>query len=576
MTTAKNKQPKHPKPNILLLDLPVEDIQLLASSGFNVTFGTLGTPYRVRQSIEFRALIGEATIPHHTEQEIVVADLSFELAEGPKGDPHSPDGEWDLWGKCSLGFLDPRVRSAILVQPAFDRIHSNGGVFIVFADARTELDVTFGKVQHGLFLNERPVSEDVWHLLSDLADMKVSSVHGVEMRPADVESPLVQLLGQHLTSGHFRCTLEGGYRHKNEWQTLAVNKFGDAVALARQSSDGGLTIVLPQIRDKAGFLLKLLTTVLPEFSPHLFPHIERGRWIHWPEYELPRVRDLEHQQGEIAERARLEIASLEEMIADARASNGWLHALLTGTDSELVDAVKMALQVLGFKKVVDVDVERDREGKSRREDLQIQDQSPTLILDIKGIGGFPSDADALQADKHAAIRMREQNRTDIVGVSIINHQRHLPPLDRDNAMPFRQELIDAATERTLGLMTTWDLYRLVNGLRKLAWLPEQVKPLFYRKGRIEHVPQHYAFVGLVVKAWTDKFGVVITEADLQIGDRIVLEYPTEFEETTIQSMRVNDRQVECASIGDPAGILWPHDRPRVREGMRVFRVRREQ
>src|SRR5690606_33742325 len=96
--------------------------------------------------------------------------------------------------------------------------------------------------------------------------------------------------------------------------------------------------------------------------------------------------------------------------------------------------------------VVDVDEERDREGKSRREDLQITDRSPTLIVDIKGIGGYPGDEDALQASKHASIRMKEWKRTDVNGLSIINHQRHLPPLERENQMPFRQELLHAAEE----------------------------------------------------------------------------------------------------------------------------------
>ena len=58
------------------------------------------------------------------------------------------------------------------------------------------------------------------------------------------------------------------------------------------------------------------------------------------------------------------------------------------------------------------------------------------------------------------LRMKETGDAGFRGLSIINHQRHLPPLDRENAMPFRQELVDVAIEHHLGLLTSWDLYRI--------------------------------------------------------------------------------------------------------------------
>ncbi len=287
---------------------------------------------------------------------------------------------------------------------------------------------------------------------------------------------------------------------------------------------------------------------------------------------MPRVIQLRTKQAEIEQRAKSEITALDDDVSRERAANGWLHDLLTGTDAQLVEAVKKALASVGFISVVDVDEERDREGKSRREDLQIQDVSPTLIVDIKGIGGNPSDDDALQADKHAAIRMREWKRTDVVGLSIINHQRHMPPLDRDNAMPFRKELLDAAEERSLGLLTAWDLYRLVRNAKKYGWTAEHLKPLFYRKGRIEPVPRHYSFIGKIVKVWTDKFGVSMEQGELNVGNKVAVEFPIEFEEVEVSSIRVNDRDVQKASAKDPAGLLWPGGRPKLREGLRVFRV----
>ena len=47
-----------------------------------------------------------------------------------------------------------------------------------------------------------------------------------------------------------------------------------------------------------------------------------------------------------------------------------------------------------------------------REDLQIRDMSPLLTVDVKGLVNFPADPDALQAHKHASIRIQEEERSE--------------------------------------------------------------------------------------------------------------------------------------------------------------------
>jgi hypothetical protein len=180
---------------------------------------------------------------------------------------------------------------------------------------------------------------------------------------------------------------------------------------------------------------------------------------------------------------------------------GYLHDLIRGTDKTLVQAVKQVFANLGFQDVRDVDEEMEEAGDaaSLREDLQIHDQSPVLVVDVKGIGGRPADDDALQAQKHASIRAHEWNDPAVRGLTIINHERHLPPLVRENRMPFREEILKAAERLRLGLMTAWDLYRLARSAAKNGWKPEQVKPIFYRTGHIGVVPEHYQFLGTVVK-----------------------------------------------------------------------------
>jgi len=568
-------QIRYPKPKVLLLNVPEASSDPLIAKGFNVSIGTFGTPYKVGKGDGFQPVIGSSELPNYTEQEIVIVELHIDdFANGPDGEKHRPDGERDLWAKCDRGLIDPRPRAAFHVCKSFNRTINSGGVFIVFADARSGIELIMARKKSGQFgglYDQQPFPRDVWHFIDELGDINVCDDHGREMRATD-NSALGKLLAEHLDGGHFLCTLEGGYRGEEPWVTLAENKFGQPVGICRCRGNKGTVIVVPQIAEKGRFLANLFTNVLPKLAPHLFPHIEQGKWTHLNEYELDRVLEIRANQAAIEQRAREEIAELEAQLVNERTTNGWLHDMMTGTGTPLVEAIKEALSAIGFTNVVDVDEARDREGKSRREDLQICDESPTLVVDIKGIGGFASDEDVLQADKHAAIRMREQGRTDITGLSIINHQRHLPPLDREKNTPFRQELLDAGEERMLGLMTSWDLYCLVRNFGRLGWKPEHVKPLLYRKGRISPVPLHYKFIGTIAKAWPDKFGVLISEGELRVGDRLAVEFQIDFEEVEVASIQVNNKNADRAVVGDPAGLLWPAGKPKLREGLRVFRI----
>jgi hypothetical protein len=569
----------YPKPKILLLDLTDGAYEALSKKGFNVRKGSFGRPYKVSKAGGFQPVIGEAELPNFTEQEVIVVDLYVANYDaGPQGEKHRPNSETDLWAKCDKGFIDPRVRAMWRVRERFDRILEGGGVFVVFADAKQHQELQLARLSGGPFPELYDIEafpSDIWDFLSACMALDVEDDHGEEMSPWDTTHDLGKLVAAHLPSGSFNCTIYGGSWSGAEWINLCQNKYGQSVGVAWLQQQKGTVIVVPQLNDKVTFLTKLFTDVLPDLAPHLFPDLVRGKWTHLPEYELPKVMELERARADLTRCAQAEIATLETELEKERAANVWLHDLLTATDAPLVEAAKKAFAILGFREVVDIDAERDREGKSRREDLQIRDQSPTLVIDIKGIAALPSDEDALQADKHAAIRMREEKRTDIIGLSIINHQRHLPPLERENAMPFRQELIDAAEERSLGLMTTWDLYKLVRNLEKHGGQADNVKPLFYKKGRIHPVPTHYEFIGTIEKAWTDKFGVVITAGELKVGEHVALEFPIEFEEVTVDSIQVNDRKVEVAAIGDPAGLLWPAGKPKLREGMRVFRIQNQ-
>lgn len=567
---------KYPKPKILLLDLDENSEDAIRKLGLKVTSGSLGKPYKVPRSDQFQPVIIKASFPNHKEQEIVVIDLWYGKSDdGPQAEKHKPDGSVDLWSDCTTGRIDPRPRAMFTVKDDFDRILSNGGVFVIFAEDLDVREMHFGAAPYRDLKIEKTIKVDNWSFLSCLSELSSTDDHGEEMSCALKGGALPDLVSKHLDGGNFSCTFDPYSYAESNWVVLARNKFGAGVAAARKREGEGIVLVLPQVANKPKFLEDLFSEILPILSPKLFPHIEKGLWTHLPEYELEGIIALDLEKKEVEQKAANAIATINENIVNERKVNGWIHDLLTATGDELVKAVKAALSSLGFDDVVDVDEERDADGESRREDLQIKDLSPVLVVDIKGLGGFPADSDASQSHKHAVLRMREWKRFDVQPLTIINHQRYLAPLDRDNLMPFRKEIVDHANEMSIGLMTTWDLYRLVRSAMKWGWPPSSTRPVLYRLGRIDPAPHHYTYIGTIAHVWTGALSINVEAVGLRIGDRIAYELDVAFEEEDVESLQVDKQPVTVAEIGTKAGVASKFHRPAVKDEMRVFLVQKQ-
>jgi hypothetical protein len=83
-----------------------------------------------------------------------------------------------------------------------------------------------------------------------------------------------------------------------------------------------------------------------------------------------RVRD-----SRLEEETKQKIATLEQSIYEEQTAASYQYDLLRGTDQRLVQAVKKALETLGFKYVIDVDEELAQTGYKgpKREDVRIEE-----------------------------------------------------------------------------------------------------------------------------------------------------------------------------------------------------------
>jgi hypothetical protein len=560
------------EPRVFLIDMDEGVKRSLLNHWAEVGTGTLGKPYEIEPSSKWVPVKQHEILLNYEESDIIIVDLSRkkpfdQKSNGPK---HTPDSEIDLWAKCDVGWIDARARTAIVEQESISRIVKAGGILVIFAGPESPMEFGMAMLDYmGSLEFKENVKGGVWNILKHAEFLNFETDVGSVINVVD-DSAFGLLLQRHLVGARFECVFENKYSLGESWTTLAVNKFGQKVSMIVDDEQGTI-MIFPQVADKASFVEDLLTNVLPELSPGFFPQIEKAKWTYHDDYEIEEITELKMARDKLREQVDLEIQDIESRITDVRSAEGWIHELLTCTGDELVNAIKEALSYIGFDNVIDMDELRDGEGKSRREDLRIEGE-PLLIIDIKGVGGKASDEDLTQASKHVLINIQESGSTLIKGLSIVNQQRHIPPLQRDNENPFRKEMLKYADQTNLGLLTTFDLYRLIVNKKRHGWTFEVIKPLFYMSKRIEPVPQHYKYLGVVAKVFTGVLAMHMEDNEINLGDRLAVEGGIYFEEVDVASIMIHNEAVGCAKLGDPAGFTWNSNRLRLRPGMRVFAI----
>lgn len=580
---SQTKAPLYQHPKVMLVDLGDEAVAKVRAAGYNVTEGTLGTPFRTQPIPRSIPIPGNGKLPGFMEQEVVVVQMHPpEAVELRQEDIQPVREKTHYWANLESGEFDVRPLLANHAREFSARILSHGGVFVVFCDHERAPQLVRGdaNVYGGPVHVKGPLGWSAYDLVPELSGFHFEFDQGEEIRP--VELGAFDVLTPFLRNGVFSCAIEAG-RRKDAFLPLAFSKYGRAVAGVmrtdgEQMPDGtqshGWVFLLPQVADIGGCVTDLLEKLLPSLSPRLFPQSEHTSWLYDEQYELPEVRRL---QGEIAavqaEAARQE-KDLREAIAREREENAWIHTLLTGTGSDLVDAVAIALGELGLTDVRKVDdEEEDRQAGRRREDIQVWGSSPLLLVEVKGISGFPREHQALQVGKYLIPRMRQWKRNDIRGLSVINHQRGLPALDRENVHVFQKDVLDNSSEQGFGLLTTVDLFRLVRNKRRWNWPDATVTPLFDQDGRIQPIPLHYEEVG-VIDGFFEKAGVVTITltAGLAVGDEVAFRLPIEYLQETVESIHLDDVAITQGQGGQRVGVKTALTRAQARNGVRVYRV----
>lgn len=577
--------PLYEHPKVMLIDVPDAAAATVRAAGYSVTRGSLGRVLATKPRPGFLPVPMNGQLSGFMEQEVVVVQMSAsEPIELRPEDVPVATANTRIWVNLESGQFDPRPVLARNAAKYSERILTHGGVFIVFVASETDAHLIRGTGQPygGNVYVDGDLEWSVYDLVSELAGFNFSFDNGVDIRPEKFDA--FDVLAPFLREALFTCDIRepSGYKR---FLPLAKSKYGKVVAgVLRTESvelhDGteshGWVFLLPQVADIGGCVTALLDTLLPRFAPRIFPETKQTVWLEEDEYELPAVVTLKARIAEIRAEAERRESQLREAIEDERRKDGWMHALLTESDSNLVDAVVIALGELGLTDVRKVDDEEEqRERGRRREDIQVWGQSPILLVEVKGIYALPREHHALQVWKYLVPRMRQWKRNDIRGLAVINQQRGLPGLGRENLQTFQQDVLDNAGEQGFGLVTTVDLFRLVRNKRRWGWPDETVTPLFEQNGRIEPLPTHYEEVG-VIDGFFEKAGVVaisVTNEGFSVGDELAFRLPIEYLEQIVESIHVDDESVQRAASDQRVGIRTELTRAQARNGVLVYRLK---
>jgi hypothetical protein len=574
---AEPAMPRFEHPKIICIDLPEQAVETVRAAGYRVVAGTLGQPYIVKRSDGVTRPQLTSTLPGFAEQEIVVVQHFPPDPAGspPVGEPLPTTSEPTLWASCRSGVIDTRPFVArVHAQDDVQRILRYGGVVICFCSPRVNAGLSWGSMQYsGVAADELDIS--TWDLVPGVRDFHFDPLNGQEIQPltgAGIFAPLTP----HLQTARFFCTIESPQQDAQNWHALAKNKYDADVAGFFLPTDGkGLIVLLPQVKDPGAALQVLLDDILPTLVPKLFPESGKFAWRGRPPYELREVQALRTEIEEVRANAEVLEGELSARIDALRDQQGWVLDLLSGTGNELVDAVEKALRELGLPDVQKVDEADELRVHGRlREDIQVLGGSPSLLVEVKGLTTTPKEEDTLAVAKYIAPRMQEWGRTDVRGLAVINHQRGLPPLERENEHTFQADVLRNAQHQEFAVITGFDLFRLVMNKRQQGWPDGAVTPLFYENGRVGAVPIHYEFVG-VVDHFYDKPNVVAiaVEGDgFAIGDLLGYELPVSFVEEEVTSIEVDGVAVEKASPGERVGMKTTLTKTEARSGLRVYRV----
>jgi hypothetical protein len=361
--------------------------------------------------------------------------------------------------------------SGTLHATDFEKLQSlmaDGGLVVVFASE-------IAKPFH--LKNLIGIAVTIQHNPSDPTNCRI-------MRNSEFD-PLFTKLGNRIWNAPILGPASG------KFDVLLGNEQGSAVALLAEFGKGRCAL-LPHF---AGWTTDAVSLILNEVLPNLCPHLtydDAFKWLQQSDYLMPSLNELRIER-EVAKSAHeLLDKTLHQKYEDEWSSvqTGWNELLTSGGDT-LKLSVKRAFELFGWR-CVDVDEYwRTRDAtRQKEEDLWLADgfdpdpsKPRVMLVEVKSNDrGTASERDYSQLIKYLNRRKSEFKNSDLQGVLAINHSLLTPAKERRIA--FTETMIRDAQNDDVRLVTTWDIFRVVQRLLARTITEAEIRGLFAASGAI--------------------------------------------------------------------------------------------
>lgn len=317
--------------------------------------------------------------------------------------------------------------------------------------------------------------------------------------------------------------LTNEYEYDSHVVPLMLNRNERVVSFAQGFENEPIFFVLPQADDdtKLELIKRLFEGILYEDFSNYFPLIEKSKWIHKSIYAHSKVRKIDNEIQDIEKEYFERKKILEDQKTDLANKYEFLQTLITATGEELTQAMILYLKWLGFDKVIDKDTTAE---SVLEEDIQVDlDEKGLLIIEVKGINRTSQDSECSQIDKIRYRRLKQNRNREIFALYVVNHQRGIEPIARQNP-PFTKEQMEDAMSCDRGMLTTWQLFKVYQAVEMGVISKEKVRVSLLQKGVISFEPDMARPINAPYHQWQD--GMVLgidVNTPIGVGDDIFAE-----------------------------------------------------
>lgn len=551
------------RPRICCLDLSEDITQALQKTGANIYIGTLGSKVKLANTGRGgnHQLLLNFDFPKNLhEYDIIIIDLANFKTIEYKQEDHARTVHT---GKTSISFLssfpetlfDPRPMGSLILRSLIHEITNREFLVIAFSTASYDIDYEPVEISEGGYVDRQAIQKINIYSFWNYVPTSIPK-YGKELITENGLPDLTSLLEKYRKDSVYNQTfhhpnkwINGAYIQDEGYLPLFKNMNGDIVSFFEFSENNNL-LLLPQLNDKLNFILDFLSKVAPSYYPSLFPYSTTFNWKIESEYWLPNHSQLLKEKNDIEKEFQKQNAEVENKIDENLNKFSFLHEIISETGDNLTNALVKYFKWLEFKNVEKYD-EKNKTTGVLEEDIQIKLDDELLIIECKGIGGTSTDADCSQISKIKHRRCKERGKFDVYALYIVNHQRYLPPLKRQNP-PFTENQRQDAINDERGLLATWQLFNLYFEIENGIISKEEARKLILKFGLIDFRPIGLTYVYEPIEIFNEgKVCIVnIDGIELKLNDEILIEKNGKFEKALITGIQENGKSINQASKGE--------------------------